>query len=158
MPKKIYHVYLTEEEREYLKKLVSRGTEKARKLTRARILLLADESEAGPAKKDREIVESLGVCMRTVAKTRERYFQEGLEAALEERPRPGGKPKLTGRGEAMLTAIACSDPPEGYGRWTIRLLADKLVEMGVVDSISRETVRRALKKTSLSRGRRRAGA
>lgn len=92
-----------------------------------------------------------------VAKTRERFVEGRLEA-LNEKPRPGQKPKLTGRGEAMLTAIACSDPPEGYGRWTIRLLADKLVELGVVDSISRETVRKALKKMNSSHGSESNGA
>ena len=144
MPTKKYHVYLSDEEREYLERFVSTGTNKARRITRARILLLADESK-GRGKTDREISEALGVCMRTVAKTRERFVEERL-GALNEKPRPGKKPKLTGRDEAMLMAIACSDPPEGYGRWTIRLLADKLVELGIVDSISRETVRKILKK------------
>lgn len=157
MPAKKYHDRLSSDERSYLEHIVNTGTNKARKITRARILLLADESQ-GLAKTDKQITESMGVCMRTVAKTRQRFAQEGLEGALKEKPRPGQKPKLSGRDEALLSAIACSDPPEGYGRWSIRLLADKLVELKVVDSISRETVRKVLKKTISSRGLRSIGA
>lgn len=107
MPAKKYHVFLSDEEREYLERFVNTGTNKARRITRARILLLADESEKGPRKTDKEVSEALGVCMRTVAKTRECFVENGLEA-LNEKPRPGQKPKLSGRDEAMLTAIACS--------------------------------------------------
>lgn len=146
MAGKKYRVYLNGKKRSSLRKLVSTGTEKARKLTRARILLLSDESPHGQSKTDKEIMEVLGVSARTVASTRERFVAEGLDGALNEKPRPGRPPKFTGRDEAMLTAIACSDPPEGYGRWSVRLLSDNLVELGVVDSISRETVRLMLKK------------
>lgn len=146
MARKKYRVYLNGKKRSRLRKLVSTGTEKARKITRARILLLSDESPRGQSKKDKEIMEVLGISARTVALTRQRFVEEGLDGALNEKPRPGRPPKFTGRDEAMLTAIACSDPPEGYGRWSVRLLSDNLVELGVVDSISRETVRLMLKK------------
>ena len=155
---KKYRVFLNGKKRSSLKKLVSTGTEKARKITRARILLLADESPSGPSKTDKEIMEVLEVSARTVASTRQRFVEEGLDGALNEKPRPGRPPRFTGRDEAMLTAIACSDPPEGYGRWSVRLLSDNLVELGVVDSISRETVRLMLKKGSSNHGRRNAGA
>jgi transposase len=147
MSRKKYRVFLSKKKRKYLKELVSKGTDKARKLTRARILLLADEGPyGGPCKTDKWIIESMGVSAFTVAKTRQRYATEGLEFALNEKPRSGRPPKFTGRDEAMLTAIACSDPPEGYGRWSVRLLSDNLVELGVVESISRETVRLMLKR------------
>lgn len=97
-------------------------------------------------------MESLEVSARTVAVTRQRYMEEGLEGALNEKPRPGKPPKLSGREEAMLTAIACSDPPEGHNRWSVRLLADRLVELDIVDSISREAVRKYLKKGVSSHG------
>lgn len=150
MPAKQYRVFLNGKKRSELKRLVNTGTNKARKINRARILLLSDESPGGKSegmgKTDKEIIESLGVSARTVASTRQRYVEEGLDGAMNEKPRPGRPPKFTGRDEAMLTAIACSDPPEGYGRWSVRLLSDNLVELGVVDSISRETVRLMLKR------------
>jgi transposase len=149
---KKYRVFLNNKERNYLKKLVNTGTDKARKLTRARILLSSDESPHGPSKKDREIIEALGVCARTVAVTRERFAQGDIEEALNEKPRSGRPREFTGRDEARLTLIACSDPPEGRNRWSVRLLADKLVELEVVDSISRESVRKYLKKGISSRG------
>ena len=143
---KKYRVFLNHKERNYLRKLVNTGTDKARKLTRARILLSSDESPHGPSKKDKEIMEALGVCVRTVAVTRERFSQGDIEEALNEKPRSGRPREFTGREEAKLTLIACSDPPEGRNRWSVRLLADKLVELDVVDSISRESVRKYLKK------------
>jgi transposase len=150
MPAKKYRVFLNGKKRSKLKKLVNTGTNKARKINRARILLLSDESPRGKSegmgKTDQEIIDALGVSSRTVASTRQRYVEEGMEGALNEKPRSGRPPKFTGRDEAMLTAIACSDPPEGYGRWSVRLLSDNLVELGVVDSISRETVRLMLKR------------
>jgi len=146
MSREKYRVYLNGKKRSHLKRIVSTGTSKARKITRARILLLADESPRGPSRTDKEIMDSLGVSASTVAKTRQRFVEEGIEGALNEKPRSGRPPKFTSRDEAMLTAIACSDPPEGYGRWTIRLLSDNLVELGVVESISRETVRLMLKR------------
>ena len=153
---KKYRVYLNGKKRSELSRLVKTGTNKARKLTRARILLLADESprgiSGGMGKTDKEIIEALGVSARTVAVTRQRFVEEGLDGALNEKPRSGRPPKFTGRDEAKLTLIACSDPPEGRNRWSVRLLADKLVELDVVDSISRESVRLILKKGISSRG------
>ena len=145
MPKK-YRVFLSDKERKYLRKLVNTGVDKARKLTRARILLLTDESPSGLSNKDQEIMDSLGVCARTVAATRERFVEEGIQGALNEKPRSGRPREFTGREEAKLTLIACSEPPEGRNRWSVRLLADKMVELEVVDSISRESVRKYLKK------------
>ena len=149
---KKYRVFLNGKKRSDLKRLVNTGTEKARKLTRARILLLADESPSGPSKKDKEIMEALGVCARTVALTRQRFTEGDIEEALNEKPRSGRPREFTGRDEAKLTLIACSDPPEGRSRWSVRLLADKMVELEVVDSISRESVRKYLKKGISSRG------
>jgi len=143
---KKYRVFLNGKKRSELKRLVNTGTKKARKLTRARILLLADESPSGPCKKDKEIMEALDVCARTVAITRQRFTEGDIEGALNEKPRSGRPREFTGREEAKLTLIACSDPPEGRNRWSVRLLADKLVEMEIVDSISRESVRKYLKK------------
>ncbi len=152
MPAKKYRVFLNGKERKYLRKLVNTGADKARKLTRARILLLTDESPSGASNKDKEIMDSLGVCARTVAATRERFVEEGIQGALNEKPRSGRPREFTGREEAKLTLIACSEPPEGRNRWSVRLLADKLVELEVVDSISRESVRKYLKKGISNRG------
>ena len=158
MSRKQYRVFLNGKKRSILKKMISTGTNKARVITRARILLLANESPKGPAKKDREIMDSLGVSARTVAITRQRFAEGGIEVALEEKPRSGRPPKLTGRDEAMLTVLACSDPPEGRVRWSVRLLADKIVELGIVESISHEAVREYLKKGLSSPGLRSNGA
>ncbi len=136
-----YPVTLKDEERSRLQSLVRRGKASVRQVTRARILLLADRQ--GPQK---QIVEALQVSRGLVQRICKRYGEEGLEAALEERPRPGAQRKLTGRQEAVVIALACSEAPEGRSCWTMQLLADKLVEMQVVDSISDETVRRVLKK------------
>jgi transposase len=153
---KKYHVFLNGKKRSNLERLVSSGTNKARTITRARILLLADENprgiSRGMGKTDKEIIEVLGVSARMVAATRQRFAEAGIQEALNEKPRSGRPPRFTGRDEAELTAIACSDPPEGYGRWSVRLLSDKLVELGIVDSISRETVRLMLKKGNSSHG------
>jgi len=151
MPAKCYRVRLIPKDRQHLKRLVNTGTGKARTLTRARILLLADEGPGGPAKTDRQIVDGLGVCLRMVAATRERFVQGGFQAALYEQSRPGQPRKLSGKARAHLTALACSHPPEGHARWTLRLLADKAVELGLAQSLSHETVRRVLKKTTSNR-------
>lgn len=150
---KMYIVELTSDERSQLTALVRRGKESARRINRARILLLADDGRT-----DEEIWNALQIGRSTVERTRRRFFELGLEAALSERPRPGKPPKLDAKQEAVLIALACSDPPDGYERWTMQLLADRLVELKVVDSIVDETVRRLLKKTTSSRGRRRSGA
>lgn len=133
-PKK-YVVELTEKQRSYLLDLIRKGEAKARMLTRARILLLSAEGRT-----DQWIADVLKVNPQTVRNIRKRFVEEGLEAALRERPRPGAQPKLGAKQEAFLIALACSDPPEGRERWTMQLLANRLVELGVVDSISDETV------------------
>lgn len=150
-PKK-YVVELTEEQRSYLLELLRKGEGQARMLTRARILLLSAEG-----KTDRFIADTLKVNPQTVRNIRKRFAEEGLEGALKERPRPGAQSKLNGKQEAFLVALACSDPPEGREHWAIQLLADRLVELGVVESISDETVRRVLKKTTSSLGKRSSG-
>jgi transposase len=150
MPTKRYLVELTPEEREQLTQLVSSGQRSARTLTRARILLKADQAQGGPAWHDDRIAEALGCGRRTVERVRQRLVEEGLEAALNHKPqaRPSMQPKLDGAGEARLIALACSEPPDGRDGWTLQMLADKLVELRVVESVSYETVRRVLKKTS----------
>jgi len=140
---KQFHTQLTDEERRELKHLIESGRKLARKITRARILLLAD---AG--KKDQEIAEGLQVCIQTVHKVRKRFFIEKSINSLEEKPRSGKPPKLAGLTAAHITALACSDPPEGRKRWTLRLLADRAVELELVDTISHAGVRKFLKKTN----------
>ena len=147
MPAKIYVVDLTEEERDELKRLISQGKSSARKQTRARILLKADEGL-----KDREIVAALGVSRPTVERTRKRFVEGNLAQALNEDARPGARRKVDGRVEAHLIATACTPAPEGHAHWSLRLLAERLVELEVVESISHETVRQVLKKTNLSLG------
>ena len=149
---KRYPVTLTATERDLLKRLIAAGTESARKLTHARILLKADEGPAGPGWTDAAIAEAVEVSQPTVARIREQYVTEGLEAALNRRtPTREYVRKLDGAQEARLIAVACGQPPKGAERWTLRLLADKLVELEVVDDISYQTVRRVLKKTNSSR-------
>jgi transposase len=153
MPKKEYLVKLTDEERAALIALTKKGTIAARKLTRAHILRLADEG-----KPDADIVAALGLGLSTVERTRKKYVEGGLEYALNERPRPGVKPKLDEKQEAYLIALACSTPPNGQVKWTMQLLADRLIHVGIVGEISDETVRRTLKKTCLSPGKSSSGA
>jgi hypothetical protein len=151
--KKRYRVTLTEQERQRLTKLVSTGRGAAKKLRRARLLLLADEAEGGPAKSDPEIVEALGCGRAMVERVRKQFVEEGLEHALQPPPRRRVyERRLDGTGEAHLVALACSAPPEGRARWTLRLLSDRMVELEYVEAISHETVRCTLKKTSLSPG------
>lgn len=150
---KLYRVTLTAEERQELQALASKGKVAARKLTRARILLLADQAEGGPAKRDPEIVDALGCGRATVERTRQQFVEEGIEATLDTKPTTRTyERRLDGKAEAHLVAIACGAPPEGRGRWTLRLLADRLVGLGEIESISHETVRQTLKKTSSSLG------
>jgi transposase len=149
MHKKRYVVRLTDDERENLEALVRRGRAHARKLLYARILLKADASEGGSAWTDERIAEALETSTATVARERRRFCEQGLEVALM--PRKPGRPRrrvLDGRAEAHLVALACSEPPEGRESWTLRLLADRMVELGHAESVSHETVRRTLKKTS----------
>ena len=149
---KKYVVRLDEAERAFLADLVSTGTAAARTLTHARVLLKADQGPGGPGWTDEQIADALEVGRRTVERVRAALVEEGLDAALRRR-RPPARPRtLDGAGEARLVALACSAPPEGRARWTLRLLADRLVELEVVDAVCPETVRQALKKTRSSRG------
>lgn len=141
MPKR-FVVDLSEEERAGLLARLGKGAARARELTRARILLLADEG-----RRDEAIAAVLHVHAATVARARRRFVEGGVERALNDQPRPGGRPKLDGKQEAVLVALACSQAPEGRSRWTMQLLADRLVELEVIDTLSDETVRRTLKKT-----------
>src|SRR5215218_5555330 len=146
--KKKYPVILTEAQREHLKSLIAAGTAPARKLTHARILLKADQSPQGAGWVDEQVAEAVEVSQPTVARVRKQYFEEGLEAALNRRPpKREYRRKLDGEQEAHLLALACSEPPEGQARWSLRLLADKLVELEVVEEVSYQTVGRIQKKT-----------
>lgn len=149
---KKYHVTLTPEERASLLDLIGRGKAAARRLTHARVLLRVDEAEGGPGWDDASVAEALDVGLATVARVRQRFVEEGLEAALVPR-HPTSRVyarKLDGENEARLVTLACSAPPEGRRRWTLSLLADRLVALGHVEDgrLSYETVRRCLKKTS----------
>ena len=143
MPAKIYIVELTAEERENLVALTRSGQVSARKMKRALILLRADEGW-----RDRDITAALNTSRTTVERTRKRYVEGGLGKALNEDPRPGARRKLDGRAEAHLIALACSQPPDDSDHWAMRALAGRLVELGLIESISHETVRQYLKKTS----------
>lgn len=138
---------LTEIERQKLTKLVRKGKNKARVITRSRLLLLSDQGLS-----DQKVADALQIGRATVERIRRRAVRENIEAAIFDRPRPGQKRKLNAKQEARLVAIACSDPPPGQTRWTIRLLMEEIIQQGVVDNISFETVRRVLKKTMLSPG------
>lgn len=152
MPKKKYIVDLSPEERETLRQLSTRGKPSARKVTRARILL-----HAADGRTDEQISAALKTGIATVERTRQRFVEEGL-GCLTERPRPGQRRKLSGKEQAHLIAIACTPAPDGQARWTLQLLADKVVELKYADSIARETVRQVLKKTNSSRGSKSNGA
>lgn len=150
---KKYVVTLTEEERQMLQEMLSRGKAAARKLTHARILLKADAAPGGPDWHDDRIAEALEVGRATIERLRKQFVEEGLEAALEPRPsRRQYQRKLDGEGQAHLIALACQEPPDGHSRWTLRLLAERMVALEYVDQISYQTVRRALKKTNSSLG------
>ena len=151
---KKYRVTLTEEERRQLVDLTAAGKSAAQKLAHARILLKADAAPGGPAWPDERIAEALEVGLSTIARVRQRFVEHGLEAALGRKPqdRPSRPRTLDGAAEARLIALACSPAPAGRAVWTLRLLADRLVELGVVDAVSHETVRQVLKKTNSSRG------
>jgi transposase len=151
MPAKRYKVTLEPDERRELEKLISRGKGAARRLAHARILLQADCGAGGLGKIDEEIAEAVGVSVATIERVRQRFVEEGLEAALS--PRPSARlylRKLDGEAEARLIALACSPPLEGQARWTLRMLADRMVVLGYVASLSYETVRTTLKQTNLS--------
>lgn len=149
---KLHRVELTENHVQRLHDLINKGHASARVIRRAHVLLLAAEDQ-----EDKDVAAALHLNAQTVYQLRKRFASEGLEATLYDKPRLGSKPMLNGKQEALLVALACSQPDERES-WTMQLLADKLVELKVVDAISDETVRRTLKKTSLSRGKRSSGA
>lgn len=146
---KKYIVRLSTEERKALKRLVSSGKGSARMFTRAHILLKADVGEAGPGWPDKQISEAFDVTIQTIERVRKQLVEEGFDGVLRRRKyiQKVSRRKIDGDVEAHLIALACSKAPEGYTQWSLRLLAGKLVELGYVDSISHEAVRRALKKT-----------
>jgi transposase len=151
---KKYLVTLTVDEREQLTGLIASGKGAAKKLAHARILLKADQADGGPAWTDERIADAVEVSVATVERVRQRFVEDGLDAALarKKQDKPSRQRTLDGRAEARLIALACSTPPKGRKRWTLKLLADKLVELEVVETVSDETVRRTLQKTRSSRG------
>ena len=149
---KRYRVTLTDPERERLERLTRKGTASVRMVRRAQTLLLASEERT-----DEEIVKALRIGVATVERIRRRFVEEGLEASLRERPRPGARPKLGPKERAYVVALACTKPPEGRHRWTMQLLADRLVELEMVPDITDEAIRLLLKRTSSSRGSRSSG-
>ena len=157
--RKVYRVSLTADERAELEALTRKGTGAAQRLARARILLKADQGPDGPAWPDERVADALDVAVRTVGNVRQRFVEGGLAGALARKPqcRPSKARLLDGRAEARLVALACSEPPAGRTHWTLQLLADRLVELRVVEAISADTVGRAMKKTRSSRGRSSSG-
>ena len=155
MPKKKYAVALTDDQRLELDRLVNTGRDSARKITRARVLLKAADGQT-----DAAIASALGVSVGTAERVRRRFAEEGLDAAVGRRPQPPRPDKrvLDGDAEAKLTMLACSTPPDGRGHWTLDLLAGRMVRLGYVDAVSRDTVARHLKKASSSRGKRTSGS
>ena len=153
MPAKRYKVTLTKAEREELTALVNKGQGQARWLRRARILLMADEAQENGGWKDADIAKALDAQVRTVERTRQKCVEEGIEAALNHtRPKRTRRKVLDGAAEARLVQLACSPAPDGRESWSMQLLADKLIELEVVERVSRETVRTNLKKMNLSLG------
>src|ERR671926_1507101 len=149
---KRYRVTLTAEERGGLERMIARGKADARKLAHARVLLQADEADGGPGWVDGTIAAAVRVSVRTVERVRQRFVGQGLAAALLPKPSPRRyERKLDGEQEARLIALACSTSPDGHGRWTLRLLAERMIELEHVDAVSRETVRQTLKKISSGR-------
>jgi transposase len=143
MPKKTYLINLSDADRTQLEEMTRKGSLKARQFKRAMILLKANEGLSDP-----QIMAALHVSRPCVERIRKRFVVDGMERAMNEDPRPGQKRRLDGRAEATLIATACSDAPEGHNHWTLRLLAGKLVQLGMVETVSYETVRRTLKKTN----------
>jgi transposase len=149
---KKYVVELTVEERKQLEKLINRGKVEGYKIQHAQVLLKTDQGQQGPAWKDEDIANAFGCHVTTVENIRRRFIEFGLKAALGRAKRGPNKRKLDGDAEAHLIAAVCSEAPAGRNRWTLRLLADRLVELGVVESVSHMTISRTLKKTNLSLG------
>jgi len=160
MSQKKYLVTLTRDERDHLDDLLGKGKASVLVLTRARILRKADQADGGPALDDETIAEDLDVGLRTIGRVRQRFVERGFEGCIRRKrqDKPSRERTLDGTAEAKLIALACSDPPVGRAEWTMQLLADTLVELEVVETISDETVRRAMKKTQSSRGSRNSGA
>lgn len=154
---KKYIVTLNEEERQFLEQFITTGKHAAYQINHARILLKADQNQPGGRWTDTNIKEALNISVRTIERVRQRFVEEGLQSALKQRPGAGRKRQIQGEQEAHLIALRCSDPPQGKGRWTLRLLADQMVELGHIESTSHETVRQTLKKTNYSRGSKSAG-
>ena len=149
MPAKKYRVNLTEDERDFLKQLISKGKAAARKITHAQVLIHADESGSTSPLKDADIAKAVHISRLTIERIRKRFVEEGIESALNPKVQARRRAKkLDGEAEAFLVATACSKAPEGYKGWTLKLLADRLVECEIVDSISGETIRQTLKKTT----------
>ena len=157
---KKYLVTLTTDERDQLTAMIAAGKAAAQKLAHARILLKADQADGGPAWTDERIAEAVEVSTATVERVRQRFVEDGVEAALtrKKQDKPSRERVLDGAAEARLITLACSPPPDERARWTLRMLADKLIELEVVEAVCAETVRRTLKKTSSSRTRRNSGA
>jgi transposase len=151
---KKYLIKLSREERDTLKKIITSGRGPARMFTRARILLKADQGGHGPNWSDEQISDALDVTVQTIERVRKQFVEEGFDAVLSRRQytQKVSRKKIDGNVEAHLIALSCSEPPKGYVRWTLRLLADKIVELGYVETISHEAIRQTLKKTNLSRG------
>ncbi len=151
---KKYIVNLSREERDILTKTITSGRGPARMFTRARILLKADQGDHGPNWSDEQISDALDVTVQTIERVRKQFVEEGFDAVLSRRPytQKVSRKKIDGNVEAHLIALSCSEPPKGYVRWTLRLLADKIVELGYVETISHEAIRQTLKKTNLNRG------
>jgi putative transposase len=147
-----YSVYLSTEQRSYLENIIGSGHDFARVFNRVHILLLSDRNLV-QKREDAEIAESVMVSAGTVRRVRKEFVLGGLEAAIYDKPRPGAVPKITGDIEAKITMLACSNPPEGHVKWTLRLLAERSVELGYLDSISHVAIGNRLKKTISNRGR-----
>jgi transposase len=151
---KKYIIKLSPDERDTLKKIITSGRGPARMFTRARILFKADQGDHGPNWSDEQISDALDVTVQTIERVRKQFVEEGFDAVLSRRQytQKVSRKKIDGNVEAHLIALSCSEPPKGYVRWTLRLLADKIVELGYVENISHEAIRQTLKKTNLSRG------
>jgi transposase len=158
MPKKKYHIRLNSEERRELKAVVSKGKGSAPRQCHARILLLADTNGPEGGWSDSQIAQAVHTSIPTIERVRRACVEHGLDRALERKdPERHYERKLDGKGEAQLIALSCGEPPAGFARWTLRLLAERLVELEVVDEISHEAVRQTLKKMNSSRGRKNSG-
>jgi transposase len=153
-----YKVTLTKEEHEELMHIISKGTHTSQQFKTAYILLNCDEGELGEKITGRAICQVLKISERTIDRVKQRFVEEGFDASLERKPMSRTKQKMVdGELEAQLIAISCSEAPDGFAKWSLRLLADKMVEMKYIESISHETIRKVLKKTNLNRGKPKAG-